>query len=104
MTKEEFMVVLEQTFERLKTLTLSKGIEYANSTDQLDNFHRQARELDVPKEVVLMVYLNKHIDAIKHYARVGRVLSEPIDGRIYDAILYLILLLAMAEDDRKNNG
>ncbi len=73
-------------------LTASKGVEYANSDDQLANFKRLSEKLGLTPEAVNLVYLTKHIDAIESYVKNGKSNSEPIHGRIEDAILYLILL------------
>ena len=86
---------LKSTLERLIDLTRTKGREYANSDDQLANFKRLGEQLGLSPEKVIMVYLTKHLDSINSYVRnPEQDLSEPIDGRIDDAILYLILLKA----------
>ena len=83
------------TTERLVDLTRTKGREYANSDDQLANFKRLGKQLGLSPEKVIMVYMTKHLDSIHSYVRnPEQDLSEPIDGRIDDAILYLILLKA----------
>ena len=83
------------TTERLVDLTRTKGREYANSDDQLANFKRLGEQLGLSPEKVIMVYMTKHLDSIHSYVRnPEQDLSEPIDGRIDDAILYLILLKA----------
>jgi hypothetical protein len=97
MLKQRFMALLREQLAALIHLTETKGEEYArDEDDQLANFKRQSDELGIgSQERVLMVFLNKHLDAIKNYIKEGQVLSEPIEGRIDDAILYLILLKAM---------
>ena len=103
MTTQEFEAVLSDTHDRLLTLTRTKGIEYAGSSDQLANFRRLGERLGMPAEAILFVYLSKHMDSITTYIRgltegLPPSLSEPIDGRIDDAILYLILLRALGHD------
>ncbi|MEK9632039.1 MAG: hypothetical protein VW076_09230, partial [Synechococcus sp.] len=86
---------LAATLERLMDLTDTKGREYANSDDQLANFKRLSEQLGLSPEKVIMVYLTKHLDSISSFVRnPEQDLSEPIDGRIDDAILYLSLLKA----------
>lgn len=102
MNSTEFAHLLEQTYCNLLSLTNSKGAEYANDTDQLANFKRLAKQLDLPAITVLFVYLQKHLDSITSYVRAaGNGLtpqaSEPIEGRIDDAILYLVLLKALIQ-------
>ena len=84
-------------------LTETKGEEYKRSDDnQFANFERGAKDFGVTREVVLSIYLSKHYDAIKTYIKDGmagtrRHYSEPITGRIDDAILYLLLLRGMLD-------
>lgn len=100
MDKREFRRLLDETHQTLVQLTSSKGEEYSRDTDQLANFKRQAEELNATPEKILMVYLNKHLDAIKSFVKTGKLYSEPIGGRIDDAILYLILLKGIVLDDQ----
>lgn len=100
MDKREFRNLLDATYQSLVDLTASKGEEYSRDTDQLANFKRQAEELNATPEKILMVYLNKHLDSIKSFVKTGKVHSEPIEGRIDDAILYLILLKGIVQDDQ----
>jgi len=99
MNKAEFQLILSETSATLQALTESKGREYANSADQLANFKRLSAQLGLSKEQVVMVYLSKHLDSIHSYVKnPEQDLSEPIDGRIDDAILYLILLKACVHE------
>jgi len=98
MKKEEFEKFIEDQFNTIKTLSRSKGEEYSRSQDQLANFKRQSIDLGVDPEKILMVYLNKHLDAIKYWVKNNESLSETIQSRIDDSILYLILLKAIIKD------
>lgn len=100
MNKHQFVSLLENTYKSLLELTATKGEEYSRDVDQLANFKRQSVELGISPEQVLQVYLNKHLDSIKSFIKTQKVLSEPIEGRIDDAILYLILLKGLLEDGR----
>ena len=100
MNKAEFQRILADTSDTLLALTDSKGREYANSNDQLANFKRLADSLGLSKEQIVMVYLTKHLDSICSFVKnPHQDLSEPIDGRIHDAILYLNLLKACIQDE-----
>lgn len=103
MNGSDFRQLLVSTHEQLLSLTNSKGAEYAHSEDQLANFKRLGAELGLHPTTVLKVYLQKHLDAITAYVRARQagdlpIESEPIDGRIDDAILYLILLKGLIHD------
>jgi hypothetical protein len=94
----EFTELLNGTFKRLMDLTATKGREYANSDDQLANFRRLSVTLGISSEAVCFTYLAKHLDSIQSHLRCPeKPLSEPIAGRIDDAILYLVLLKALIQ-------
>ena len=77
----------------------TKGVEYTQG-GRCDNFKRLGEELGLPPEVILWVYLKKHMDSILSYIRTGKVYSESIDGRITDARNYLFLLRALIEEKK----
>lgn len=104
MTSQEFEAYLIEATDRLLTLTRTKGAEYAGSNDQLANFYRLSSILAMPPEAILLVYLTKHLDSIHTYIRglttgCSSQISEPITGRIDDALLYLVLLRALIDQD-----
>lgn len=105
MRKQDFALVLEEVTSKLYALTASKGEEYSgqDNDDQFANFKRQATLLGLDPRTVWAVYFNKHVDSINNYLRAVAnkqtpVLSEPITGRIDDAILYLVLLRGLVEE------
>lgn len=102
-THEHHLKVLAEVFDHLKHLTQSKGQEYAGqegANNMHANFDRLATKLHLIPEKVLWVYTTKHLDSIENWINeigspAARKLSEPMEGRIDDAILYLILLRGM---------
>lgn len=102
-TREQFQKIVYGTFESINKLNESKGEEYTGSQGVGNvhaNFDRLSAKLNIIPEKVLWVYLTKHLDGIENYinelqATTRRKLSEPIEGRIDDAILYLLLAKAM---------
>ena len=103
MNGSEFAYLLDATHQRLVDLTATKGREYANSDDQLANFKRLSATLGISPEAVCFVYLTKHLDSIQSHLRCPeKLLSEPIEGRIDDAILYLILLKGLLNDSARS--
>lgn len=104
-SKESFIELIEDEFTKILELTRSKGEEYSRSDDQLANFKRNAADLGMTPEQVWSVYFNKHIDSIKSYiAQLSKTknpaMSEPIESRVSDAILYLLLFKAMLNEKR----
>jgi hypothetical protein len=102
MNRTDFTALLDRTFEAVRTINGSKGMEYADSEEALANFYRRAEEFDLDPKTVAGIFLGKHLDAIKAFIKTGSVRSEPIEGRVHDAILYLVLLLGLVEDELSN--
>lgn len=104
-TRNQFDVMVKETFDSIQRLSAGKGAEYAGDKqhdNEHENFDRLSDRLGLSPEQVLMVYLSKHLDSIDTYvSRLSKdpskvpEASEPITGRIDDAILYLLLLKGM---------
>jgi hypothetical protein len=99
--------VLDKLYEAEKNIGNSKGREYTQGKDRLDNFKRIAQEVGTTPEKVLWVYLKKHLDSITYYVKNGKLESETLWGRILDARVYLSLLLGLQrereiEDDQEH--
>jgi DNA-binding SARP family transcriptional activator len=101
MTYEEAEKLAEKMYQEELAIGKTKGKEYTQ-TDRLDNFKRLAKELGVDPKVILWIYLRKHIDSIVSFIKTGGVLSEPIQGRITDARVYLFLLRGLVEEEQKH--
>ena len=75
--------------------------EYAQSEDNVfANFERVAKSIDTDRKKVLMVYLLKHIDGISAYTKGHHSQREDVTGRITDAMVYLMLLWGMVEEEK----
>jgi hypothetical protein len=100
---ESWNILLDQTVEKIKSLSVSKGAEYAHGDDRLDNFRRNGADLGLPMETIWRAYTGKHWDSITTYVKdltAGRTRqrSEPMSGRADDMIVYLILFKAMLQE------
>ena len=100
---EKWDNILSQTVQNITKLATLKGGEYAGDNDRLANFRRNGAALGLPMETVWAVYAGKHWDAIQQFIRDSREGKtrerlEPIEGRIDDLIVYLVLLKAMVEE------
>lgn len=86
-----------------RTIVLAKRPEYTEGhSDVLNNFKVVANELGLTPVQVWYVYFRKHIASIGQYAKDPTVpTSEPIDGRIMDAMNYLELLFALVNEDQE---
>ena len=75
--------------------------EYAQDEDNVfANFERVAKSIDTDRKKVLMVYLLKHIDGISAYTKGHHSQREDVTGRITDAMVYLMLLWGMVEEEK----
>jgi hypothetical protein len=89
--------------EACDRILTTKGHDYTQgSPERLKNFYATGVDFDVPARKVLAIYWDKHINAIKTFLKHGQVESEPIDGRIHDAINYLLLLFKMLQQERRD--
>src|SRR5665647_1765164 len=100
MTHEEFNNYQIKLIDKVVGMGATKGKEYSNSESRFANFDRLAYELGLTNIQVAWVYTKKHLDGIASYCRTKKVLSEPIEGRIVDAIVYLTLIAGMIEEER----
>lgn len=112
MTNEGFNAHVASFFTFIDGIGKTKGKEYSGAIDgkddRLANFKRLAVKLGVTPETVCLIYGTKHLDAIdtcvKTLQRTGEIsvaLSEPIEGRFHDAVLYLILLSALISERKE---
>lgn len=95
--------LVEETFDKIRELGVKKGGEYAGDEDRLANFRRNGLRLGLPMEVVWAVYVNKHYDAVMqfiHDLTTGkeRDRMEPLEGRVDDIIVYMLLFKAMLKE------
>ncbi len=99
-SQEQYARILDETITNIKELSALKGGEYAGDHDRLANFRRNGSDLELPMEVIWRVYAAKHWDAVGQYIKdlhqdKVRERLEPIEGRVDDLIVYLILFKAM---------
>ena len=106
-SRERWNQLLDEAFESIRKLGQLKGGEYSGDSDRLLNFRRNARDLELPMEVIWRVYAAKHWDAVGQYIRdlqtgKERTRLESISGRVDDLLVYLLLFKAMLEE--RGNG
>lgn len=105
MHRNDFISLMEKMHEDEVEEHLKKNADYADREGKniLANFERVAANLGITREMALLIYMEKHIDAIRTYVRYGSVMSEPIEGRIKDARVYLALFRAMVDEKALDN-
>jgi hypothetical protein len=79
----------------------AKGMEYSRGEEDVNsNFKRAGQDIGLTPIKILYVYLKKHLDSIAYYVKTGQTKSnEPIQGRIGDAIDYLLILASLIEEE-----
>lgn len=100
MNSSQFNQVVATARNRQDNLLKLKGDDYTqHEIDRLSNFKRNAIASGLTTKQVWTVYFLKHIDAIMSYVKTGVEGSEPITGRLDDAINYLYLLEALIVEE-----
>ena len=100
MTTEEFNNLLDNEIIPAITAMRNAGQkEYAQDKDEVfANFIKASKQIDIPSDKALMVFLLKHIDGICAYLKGHTSQREHVTGRITDAIVYLMLLWGMVKE------
>lgn len=98
-----FQALIADVFAEVCDMNATKGKDYAVPEDALAHLREQAAEFDLSPEMVWGVLARKHWTAIVSYVKRGQVHSEPIESRVIDLILYLIMLLALTRETTKAN-
>lgn len=107
MNVEDFNDLISSELQAIVELQRKKGIEYAESADRLSNFKIEAAQFGVKPMTVLGIYMNKHITLVRKamkaiedgtFDKLQANMSEPIEGRFRDIIVYSLIAIAMLEE------
>lgn len=103
MTTAEYDQIRVKTQKERDAIVMAKRPEYTEGNpDVLFNFKTVASEVDARPEQVWYTYFRKHVASIARYcADPSKPSSEPILGRIYDAMNYLDLLAAQIQERKE---
>ena len=100
MKHNEMLKLINAIFQEVETVHTEGQKEYAMDEDNVfANFDRIANQINMDREIVLWVYLMKHIDGIASYLKGHRSQREEVQGRLTDAIVYLCILWGMIESE-----
>ena len=108
MNREDFEKVNDEIYSKIKEILTSKGTEYQSGENVFSNFESNASDLGLTKYQVWSVYFSKHTKSILNAIKKSPTnpneleLAEKFDGRIIDAVAYLLLLNGMVKSDEKS--
>lgn len=102
-SQQEISDLFRRVFEdEIMSLREAGQKEYAMAeSNAFANFERVASDLGINRKLVLWTYVRKHLDGICSFLRGHISQRENVRGRINDAIVYLLLLRGMIEDDEQ---
>lgn len=102
MNQQKFDELVQAGVDRRVSLRRDKGTEYTQGdADVLANFKKGGLDLGIPAMSVWWIYYKKHQDAILSFVKFGKEFStEPIEGRIDDAQVYLDLLRGLVAEHK----
>lgn len=100
MNVAQYDLARHQLSEFREAIVQAKRPEYTEGNeDVLNNFKVIARELGLSPFEVWYVYFRKHIASIQQFCKNPDMkTSEPIAGRVADAMNYLELFFALARE------
>lgn len=99
MTHKQMCQLMQKALDEVTEMRDAGQKEYAHTEDNVfANFERVSELTDISREKVLLVYLLKHIDGISAYIKGHQSQRESVNGRITDAIVYLLLLKGMVHE------
>ena len=91
----------EKVVSEMRDLLNNKGREYAGDDDALNNF-KTGTDIGITPLQKSWVFTEKHISSIKSYIKNGKEFSsEPIEGRILDAMNYLFLISCLVKENKE---
>lgn len=105
MTAEQFDRLTETLNRNRRAIVEAKRPEYTEGhVDVLSNFKVVAAEIGISPIQVWYTYFRKHIMSIAQFGKNPTLsMSEPITGRIADAMNYLELLNALIQDESQTS-
>jgi len=106
MTRTEFTKFMQVVFDKKIAVLYTEGNrEYSTAKEAFENFNNLAAETGQSRFLCLWILFLKHKDGVSAWIKGHRSQREAVQGRIYDMIVYLFLLLGMIEEenDEKRN-
>jgi len=107
MQRRQFEEISHELYEMVIETLLRKGVEYQKDNNVFSNFEENAKDLGLSKYQIWNIYFNKHIKSISNAIKTNpedptaKEMPEKLQGRIVDAVAYLLLLNGMISEAKK---
>ena len=98
MTIDERNQKLNIFFQECNEILSKKGSDYNPDGVAFSEIRKEAADLGLKPEQVMMVLAGKHWGAIKTFVKTGNLTTEPIRERLKDLSNYCSLMAVMLED------
>lgn len=103
MKHSQLLEVNQDMLRLAEKIRLSKNAEYSSKADALANFKKAGEEYAADPQVVLGIFMDKHLASIRTHIRLRQKKlnpagTEPFRERIADAINYLLFLDALEQE------
>ena len=100
MKHSQLLEVNASMLQLAQNIRHSKNKEYSSEADALANFKKASAEYGVDPQVVLGIFMDKHLASIRTHIHIRQLGlepkgTEPFRERIADAINYLLFLDAL---------
>lgn len=104
-TPQEFLIQAKKLLAKAEVIREMKNADYSrgNVVDNNAAFKEMAKEVGITPLQVWSVFAKKHFKAIDSFIKFGSE-SEPIEGRIIDAINYLVILHSLIKEQEQNDS
>lgn len=101
-TPDAFKQFCADALKECEQIRLAKGKAYAQASDVLRNFKRLVEEHGMAAKVPWLIFLEKHFSALKKWAMDDlKETGEPLEGRFFDMINYLLLGLGLLYEEQQ---
>lgn len=107
MTVTDFNQSMKKFFTECMNIMDTKGREYARDNEVLTDVRELSRALNISLVGILLVYMWKHVTALRYFVRNKNVESEAIRSRLKDIANYagmIAVVLEVGEDRMFSNG
>lgn len=102
MNQQQREQIIQKHLQRCERIRTAKNVEYANDEGNANANFESDNDLGLDAITSVAVFMNKHYRAVRNWVKTRETKSdENIEGRVYDLINYLLILLTIIETNKK---